>query len=285
MKSVVIIGLGLMGGSVAKALKNKNPNIFIEAFDHNESALDLALDVGIIDQKLSNLEQINNLDQNSVDIIIIAVPVIESLQVYDAIKSLFNSNITITDTASAKLLISNYLEDNYSSPANIILSHPMAGSHNTGVGYADEAMFNNKKVLITELNNTNQASEQKVSDLWKGLGAEVHKIDAKKHDEIMSYASHLPHVISYAVLSSIMTNPNKNITTFSAGGLKDFVRIGGSDPKMWTDIFLSNKDSIVQAIDAYKDSLDNLKELFNDGDEKALQDFLTSIKEYKNSKF
>ncbi|MFL2725972.1 MAG: prephenate dehydrogenase [Gammaproteobacteria bacterium] len=285
MKSVVIIGLGLMGGSVAKALKNKNPNIFIEAFDHNESALDLALDVGIIDQKLSNLEQINNLDQNSVDIIIIAVPVIESLQVYDAIKSLFNSNITITDTASAKLLISNYLEDNYSSPANIILSHPMAGSHNTGVGYADEAMFNNKKVLITELNNINEASEQKVSDLWKGLGAEVHKIDAKKHDEIMSYASHLPHVISYAVLSSIMTNPNKNITTFSAGGLKDFVRIGGSDPKMWTDIFLSNKDSIVQAIDAYKDSLDNLKELFNDGDEKALQDFLTSIKEYKNSKF
>ena len=285
MKSVVIIGLGLMGGSVAKALKNKNPNIFIEAFDHNESALDLALDVGIIDQKLSNLEQINNLDQNSVDIIIIAVPVIESLQVYDAIKSLFNSNITITDTASAKLLISNYLEDKYSSPANIILSHPMAGSHNTGVGYADEAMFNNKKVLITELNNINEASEQKVSDLWKGLGAEVHKIDAKKHDEIMSYASHLPHVISYAVLSSIMTNPNKNITTFSAGGLKDFVRIGGSDPKMWTDIFLSNKESIVQAIDAYKDSLDNLKELFNDGDEKALQDFLTSIKEYKNSKF
>ena len=285
MKSVVIIGLGLMGGSVAKALKNKNPNIFIEAFDHNESALDLALDVGIIDQKLSNVEQINNLDQNSVDIIIIAVPVIESLQVYDAIKSLFNSNITITDTASAKLLISNFLEDNYSSPANIILSHPMAGSHNTGVGYADEAMFNNKKVLITELNNINEASEQKVSDLWKGLGAEVHKIDAKKHDEIMSYASHLPHVISYAVLSSIMTNPNKNITTFSAGGLKDFVRIGGSDPKMWTDIFLSNKDSIVQAIDAYKDSLDNLKELFNDGDEKALQDFLTSIKEYKNSKF
>ena len=285
MKSVAIIGLGLMGGSVAKALKNKNPNIFIEAFDHNESALDLALDVGIIDQKLGNLEQINNLDQNSVDIIIIAVPVIESLQVYDAIKSLFNSNITITDTASAKLLISNYLEDNYSSPANIILSHPMAGSHNTGVGYADEAMFNNKKVLITELNNINEASEQKVSDLWKGLGAEVHKIDAKKHDEIMSYASHLPHVISYAVLSSIMTNPNKNITTFSAGGLKDFVRIGGSDPKMWTDIFLSNKDSIVQAIDAYKDSLDNLKELFNDGDEKALQDFLTSIKEYKNSKF
>ena len=285
MKSVVIIGLGLMGGSVAKALKNKNPNIFIEAFDHNESALDLALDVGIIDQKLSNLEQINNLDQNSVDIIIIAVPVIESLQVYDAIKSLFNSNITITDTASAKLLISNYLEDNYSSPANIILSHPMAGSHNTGVGYADEAMFNNKKVLITELNNINEASEQKVSDLWKGLGAEVHKIDAKKHDEIMSYASHLPHVISYAVLSSIMTNPNKNITTFSAGGLKDFVRIGGSDPKMWTDIFLSNKDSIIEAIDAYKDSLDNLKELFNDGDEKALQDFLTSIKEYKNSKF
>ena len=285
MKSVVIIGLGLMGGSVAKALKNKNPNIFIEAFDHNESALDLALDVGIIDQKLINLEQINKLDQNSVDIIIIAVPVIESLQVYDSIKSLFNSNITITDTASAKLLILNYLENNYSSPANIILSHPMAGSHNTGVGYADEAMFNNKKVLITELNNTNEASEQKVSDLWKGLGAEVHKIDAKKHDEIMSYASHLPHVISYAVLSSIMTNPNKNITTFSAGGLKDFVRIGGSDPKMWTDIFLSNKDSIVQAIDAYKDSLDNLKELFNDGDEKALQDFLTSIKEYKNSKF
>lgn len=285
MNSIVIIGLGLMGGSVAKALKNKNPEIVISAFDHNDSALDLALDVGIIDKKISTLEEINKLEPKDADIIIIAVPVIESLKVFDAINGLFNSDITITDTASAKSLISDHLEENYSSPTNIILSHPMAGSHNTGVGYADEAMFNNKKVLITELNNINEASEQKVSDLWKGLGAEVHKIDAKKHDEIMSYASHLPHVISYAVLSSIMTNPNKNITTFSAGGLKDFVRIGGSDPKMWTDIFLSNKDSIVQAIDAYKDSLDNLKELFNDGDEKALQDFLTSIKEYKNSKF
>ena len=285
MKSVVIIGLGLMGGSVAKALKNKSPNIFIEAFDQDESALDLALDVGIIDKKISNLKEINKIDQDNIDIVIIAVPVIESLQVYDAIKGLFNSKITITDTASAKLLISNYLEDNYKSPENIILSHPMAGSHNTGVGYADEAMFNNKKVLITELKNVNHDYTNKVLDLWKGLGAEVHKIDAKKHDEIMSYASHLPHVISYAVLNSIMINSNKNITTFSAGGLKDFVRIGGSDPKMWTDIFLSNKDSIIEAIDAYKDSLDTLKELFNDGDENALQDFLTSIKEYKNSKF
>jgi prephenate dehydrogenase len=146
-------------------------------------------------------------------------------------------------------------------------------------------MFNNKKVLITELKNVNHDYTNKVLDLWKGLGAEVHKIDAKKHDEIMSYASHLPHVISYAVLNSIMINSNKNITTFSAGGLKDFVRIGGSDPKMWTDIFLSNKDSIIEAIEAYKNSLDILKELFNDGDENALQDFLTSIKEYKNSKF
>ena len=285
MKSVVIIGLGLMGGSVAKALKNKSPNIFIEAFDQDESALDLALDVGIIDKKIPNLNEINKIDQDNIDIVIIAVPVIESLQVYDAIKGLFNSKITITDTASAKLLISNYLEDNYKSPENIILSHPMAGSHNTGVGYADEAMFNNKKVLITELKNVNHDYTNKVLDLWKGLGAEVHKIDAKKHDEIMSYASHLPHVISYAVLNSIMINSNKNITTFSAGGLKDFVRIGGSDPKMWTDIFLSNKDSIIEAIEAYKNSLDILKELFNDGDENALQDFLTSIKEYKNSKF
>jgi prephenate dehydrogenase len=285
MKSVVIIGLGLMGGSVAKALKNKSPNIFIEAFDQDESALDLALDVGIIDKKIPNLNEINKIDQDNIDIVIIAVPVIESLQVYDAIKGLFNSKITITDTASAKLLISNYLEDKYKSPENIILSHPMAGSHNTGVGYADEAMFNNKKVLITELKNVNHDYTNKVLDLWKGLGAEVHKIDAKKHDEIMSYASHLPHVISYAVLNSIMINSNKNITTFSAGGLKDFVRIGGSDPKMWTDIFLSNKDSIIEAIEAYKNSLDILKELFNDGDENALQDFLTSIKEYKNSKF
>ena len=285
MKSVVIIGLGLMGGSVAKALKNKSPNIFIEAFDQDESALNLALDVGIIDKKISNLNEINEIDRDNIDIVIIAVPVIESLQVYDAIKGLFNSKITITDTASAKLLISNYLEDNYKSPENIILSHPMAGSHNTGVGYADEAMFNNKKVLITELKNVNSDYTNKVLGLWKGLGAEVHKIDAKKHDEIMSYASHLPHVISYAVLNSIMINSNKNITTFSAGGLKDFVRIGGSDPKMWTDIFLSNKDSIIEAIEAYKNSLDILKELFNDGDENALQDFLTSIKEYKNSKF
>ena len=285
MNSIVIIGLGLMGGSVAKALKNKNPEILISAFDHNDSALDLALDVGIIDKKISTLEEINKLESKDVDIVIIAVPVIESLKVFDAINGLFNSDITITDTASAKSLISNHLEENYSSPTNIILSHPMAGSHNTGVGYADEAMFYNKKVLITELLNPKDHCMQLVINLWEGLGAAVFKIDPIKHDEIMSYASHLPHVISYAVLNSIMKNSNEDITTFSAGGLKDFVRIGGSDPKMWTDIFLSNKESILKAIDAYKDSLDELSKLLEDDNEKALQDLLTSIKEYKNSKF
>ena len=285
MNSIVIIGLGLMGGSVAKALKNKNPDISISAFDHNNSALDLALDVGIIDQKISTLEEINQLTSDDVDIIIIAVPVIESLKVFDAINGLFNSEITITDTASAKLLISNHLEENYSSPTNIILSHPMAGSHNTGVGYADEAMFSNKKVLITELLNPKDHCMKLVTNLWEGLGAAVFKIDPVRHDEIMSYASHLPHVISYAVLNSIMKNSNKDITTFSAGGLKDFVRIAGSDPKMWTDIFLSNKQSILKAIDAYKDSLDEIKELLESENEKELQDLLGSIKEYKNSKF
>ena len=285
MNSIVIIGLGLMGGSVAKALKNKNPDISISAFDHNNSALDLALDVGIIDQKISTLEEINQLTSDDVDIIIIAVPVIESLKVFDAINGLFNSEITITDTASAKLLISNHLEENYSSPTNIILSHPMAGSHNTGVGYADEAMFSNKKVLITELLNPKDHCMKMVTYLWEGLGAVVFKIDPIRHDEIMSYASHLPHVISYAVLNSIMKNANKDITTFSAGGLKDFVRIAGSDPKMWTDIFLSNKESILKAIDAYKDSLDEIKELVESENEKELQDLLGSIKEYKNSKF
>ena len=285
MNSIVIIGLGLMGGSVAKALKNKNPDISISAFDHNNSALDLALDVGIIDQKISALEEINQFTSDDVDIIIIAVPVIESLKVFDAINGLFNSEITITDTASAKLLISNHLEENYSSPTNIILSHPMAGSHNTGVGYADEAMFSNKKVLITELLNPKDHCMKMVTNLWEGLGAAVFKIDPVRHDEIMSYASHLPHVISYAVLNSIMKNANKDITTFSAGGLKDFVRIAGSDPKMWTDIFLSNKKSILKAIDAYKDSLDEIKELVESENEKELQDLLGSIKEYKNSKF
>lgn len=285
MNSIVIIGLGLMGGSVAKALKNKNPEIVISAFDHNDSALDLALDVGIIDKKISTLEEINNLEPKDADIIIIAVPVIESLKVFDAINGLFNSDITITDTASAKSLISDHLEENYSSPTNIILSHPMAGSHNTGVGYADEAMFNNKKVLITELLNPKDHCLQLVTNLWESLGAAVFKIDPIKHDEIMSYASHLPHVISYAVLNSIMKNPNENITTFSAGGLKDFVRIGGSDPKMWTDIFLSNKDSILKAINAYKESLDELSEILEADNEKSLQDLLTKIKEYKNSKF
>lgn len=285
MNSIVIIGLGLMGGSVAKALKNKNPDISISAFDHNNSALDLALDVGIIDQKISTLEEINQLTSDDVDIIIIAVPVIESLKVFDAINGLFNSEITITDTASAKLLISNHLEENYSSPTNIILSHPMAGSHNTGVGYADEAMFSNKKVLITELLNPKDHCMKMVTNLWEGLGAAVFTIDPVRHDEIMSYASHLPHVISYAVLNSIMKNSNKDITTFSAGGLKDFVRIAGSDPKMWTDIFLSNKESILKAIDAYKDSLDEIKELVESENEKELQDLLGSIKEYKNSKF
>ena len=155
----------------------------------------------------------------------------------------------------------------------------MAGSHNTGVGYADEAMFSNKKVLVTELSAVNKKCLEAVNILWESLGANVFTIDSKEHDEIMSYASHLPHVISYAVLNSMMKNSNKNITTFSAGGLKDFVRIGGSDPKMWTDIFLSNKDSILNAIEAHKQSLNEIKQLLEQDNDETLQDFLSSIKD------
>jgi len=215
-------------------------------------------------------------------LIIVATPI------KSAAKILFNlaqeeslSNSILTDTASAKGFIYEYLKN--IKVKNIALSHPMAGSHNSGFDASKEDLFNNKKTIIVDAFNISSENLAIVEQLWQKLGSETIKMNVDEHDYAVAYASHLPHLIAFGLIDAIKNEANSNINQSSAGGLKEFLRIAASDPDMWVDIFITNKEAIVKSLKQFNISIENL--INNIESIEDLKSELYKIKKFKEDKF
>jgi prephenate dehydrogenase len=277
MNNVLIVGLGLIGGSIAKALKASKNDLNVYGFDKSEAVLKAAIGDETINSYINIDDDFDSIKDNKIDLIIICTPLSITVEILDLLesKSIFNTNVTITEVSSSKLLI----EEKFGKLKNVVLSHPMTGSEQAGYQASIENLFHNKKaILINEEEHVN-----KVVNFWKLLGSSVSSMSVTEHESAMAFASHLPHLISFALVNSIMIEDDINISSFAAGGLKEFLRIAGSDPKMWTDIFVSNKHEITRSIESFKNSLDVLEQKFLDEDE--LEHAIMQIKKFKDSSF
>ena len=254
VKQILIIGLGLIGSSIAKASKNKG--IIVHGFDINESSLSTALEDNIIDSSFDSIESINHKDLvDKIDLIVISVSPKNTQNILNQIKNLWNTNITITETASVK----NHL--NISSASNIILSHPIAGSHKSGISSIDENLFQNKKTIVCNPNNVNDIHINKLNNFWKhAMQMRVSEMSVKEHDLLFAMTSHLPHLISYALIDSIRLS-SKDVEDNAGGGLKEFIRLSGSNAEMWRDIFELNDKNIIKSLASFQLSINNLLEL------------------------
>jgi len=288
-KKVAIIGVGLIGGSFAKALKKHSLSEEIIGYGRSEKSLKKALDLGLIDGYRLNFSE----NMKDFDLVVLATPVGVIVSIIKKIIPFLRPDTIVFDAGSVKREIVKEVESFIPPHITFIGGHPIAGNENSGPEAAKDDLFFGHKMIFTPTRNTKRKELEKLINLWKKIGCEIVIMDKDRHDEIFAQVSHLPHVIAYCLVNSIFDyfGSSDILTNFSAGGLKDYTRIAQSNPEMWRDILLMNKEYILKALDSFEEHLLMLKEsLFNNDGEKLLKEFEKSreikiqFKNYQMSK-
>ena len=272
---VLIVGLGLIGGSIAMKIKEIDYSANVYGFEKNLEILKEANKKGLINNaKEVDLKDCKNL------LVIFCVPVLSFKQALNSVKKhLPSQNIIFTDTLSTKTEIFNALSNEFSDIlGNFVLSHPIAGSEKSSLHNSKKALFEKKVVVISPHEKNNQNDIDKVINFWRSLGSSSKILSYKDHDFLFSKTSHLPHVISYSLTESLFKSLGERTFDFSGGSLEDYTRIASSDPLMWKDILISNHQNILDSIEDFEESLASLKALIKNKDEKALVDYFNKVK-------
>ena len=278
---IIIIGLGLIGGSIAKTLSSSN-DYEILAFDSDQKSIKNALDNQSI---LGSLNSLNDLESAEYEdsLVIISTPPSVTNNILKSLDFLFNSSLTITDTASSKSSLNKTLQE-FHFPENFIFSHPVAGSHLSGEENSVADLFDGKSTILSYHDSVTSKHLDRVKSLWSKLGSNIVMLDTELHDQIFAYSSHLPHLAAYALLNTLKGLEQDDLSNFSGGGLGEFLRLVSSSPEMWADIFSMNEKNITLAINDLMNSLSILKGKIGN-DPQSLQDFLSELKDFKESNY
>ena len=259
--TVGILGLGLIGGSLARALRSSGfSNRFI-GWGHREASLQRGVELGVIDDFTLDLDEL--IDQ--ADILVICTPTLIAADMLRKILPRLQDgpgSPVITDVASVKgNLHDAAVEVMGRMPAQLVLAHPIAGSERSGVEASDAKLFVNHRVILTPVEGNDPAAIELIRAMWASTGAEVLDMAVAEHDAVLAATSHLPHVLAYALVDALaQSSASEDIFRFAAGGFRDFTRIASSDPTMWRDIALANKGALLDSIDLFSEHLGRLRE-------------------------
>ncbi len=278
---IIIIGLGLIGGSIAKTLSSSK-DYEVLAFDSNQNSIKHALDNQSIHGLINSLDKLGKTEYED-SLVIISTPPSATNDIIKSLDFLFNSSVTITDTTSTKSSLNKTLQE-FNFPENFISSHPVAGSHLSGEQNSITDLFKGKSTILSYHDSVAPHHVDRVKSLWRALGSNISILDPELHDQIFAYSSHLPHVAAYALLNTLKGLEQNNLSDFSGGGLGEFLRLVSSSPEMWTDIFSMNEKNIALAIDDLMKSLSILKGKIG-SDPQALKAFLDELKDFKESNY
>ena len=278
MKKLVIFGVGLIGGSVALALKSNkaalalkkaNGDTRIVGVGRSVESLDKALKLGVIDALETNIHAACG----DADLILIAAPVAQTTAILESIKPHLGKETVITDAGSTKgdvlAAARAILGEQFSQ---FVGAHPIAGAEKSGVSAAKADLFIGKNVVLTPAPETNSHALLRATELWQTCGAKVSEMSAETHDGIFAAVSHLPHLLAFALVDDIAKRRNAaQLFSFAASGFRDFTRIAGSSPEMWRDISLANKTALLGEINAFETELSQLKQLLENEDGAGLR--------------
>jgi prephenate dehydrogenase len=252
IERLAIIGVGLIGGSLARDLKRLGKCNEIIGCGRNIDNLEKAIELGVIDSYTTNPAQA----VIDADMIIIAVPLGAIGNILSKIKPSLPPDAIITDVGSAKSSVVVNAREHLENIENFIPAHPIAGAENSGVTASKDNLFVNRRVILTPLAENKIQAVEKVKQMWFFTGAEVLKMSVSQHDEVLAATSHLPHMLAYTLVDMLANmETHQEIFRFAAGGFRDFTRIAASDPTMWHDICVSNKDMILKMLLAYQEHL------------------------------
>ncbi len=273
IRRLAILGVGLMGGSLALALKRTGLVETVVGAGRGRDNLDLALKAGVIDV----IADTAALAVQGADMIVLAVPVGGMPGVMDQIAPNLDDRAVLTDVgstkqdvvAAARTLLPNHL-------ARFVPGHPIAGAEVSGVAAAHADLYRGKDVILTPLPENDAAAVERVRQMWQGCGARVEAMSPEDHDRVFAAVSHLPHLAAFALMDELAGRENSEQFFRHAGsGFRDFTRIAGSHPEMWRDVALANREAVVAELDAYIDRLYRIRDLVSSADGDALMEVLS----------
>ncbi|MGP0173499.1 bifunctional prephenate dehydrogenase/3-phosphoshikimate 1-carboxyvinyltransferase [Pseudomonas sp. NCHU5208] len=261
---LVVVGLGLIGGSFAKGLRERGLCREVVGVDLDPQSRHLAVELGVVDRCESDLA----LACQGAEVIQLAVPILAMEKVLAELAKLELGQAILTDVGSAKGNVVRAARTAFFGRAvRFVPGHPIAGSEQSGVEASNGELFRRHKVILTPSEHSDDAALELVQSLWQALGADVEQMDVEHHDQVLAATSHLPHLLAFTLVDSLAKrSENLEIFRYAAGGFRDFTRIAGSDPVMWHDIFLANREAVLRTLDTFRDDLDALRDAVDAGD-------------------
>jgi prephenate dehydrogenase len=249
IERLCIIGVGLIGGSLARALRAAGYCRSVVGAGRNPEHLRHAIELGVIDSYETDLARA----VSGADMVLVAVPLGAMEPVFSAIRGQLADGAVLTDAGSAKVSVIEAVRRAFGKvPANFVPGHPIAGVEQSGVAASLPDLYRNRRVILTPLPETAAAATLRVREMWEAAGAEVVDMEPVHHDAVLAATSHLPHVLAFTLVESLARLQDKaEIFEYAAGGFRDFTRIASSDPVMWRDICLANGDAIQQMIERF----------------------------------
>jgi cyclohexadieny/prephenate dehydrogenase len=278
---VAIVGLGLIGSSIARAIGERLPHVTVTGHDASDvvraAARDLGLCNAIVDDAAAAVAD--------ADLVILAVPVGRMADAAIAIAPGLKPDAIISDVGSSKAGVAEALAK--ALPDHVVIpAHPVAGTENSGPAAGFATLFDGRWCILTPSAAAPADAVSAVSDFWEALGAKVDIMDAAHHDMVLAVTSHLPHLIAYTIVgtaSELEEVTESEVIKYSAGGFRDFTRIAASDPVMWRDVFLANKDAVLATLQRFNEDLTVLQQAIRRGDADKLEDWFTRTRAIRRS--
>ena len=279
-KKICIIGCGLIGSSIARAIRKQNLSVKIVSSNRSDSVNKKVIELKIVDDSNSDTKKM----VEGSDLIIIATPLSSYEDVILKIKDSLKNGSILTDVGSVKENIISLIEKNVPKNVSWISSHPIAGTEESGPEAGFSELFENRWCILTPSKKANDKDIKLLETFWKKMGSKVDIMDAKQHDYILSITSHMPHLIAYNIVNTTLNVQDKkesDVVKYSAGGLRDFTRIAASNPIMWRDVFIQNKKNTSKMIDQFIKNLEDLKKAIESEDGKKLEQIFTKTKKIR----
>lgn len=277
---VAIIGLGLIGGSLARALRRASLCGSITGYGRRETALQQAVEHGVIDHYSLDVPEA----VDGADAVVLATPLSTTENLMRAMNEGLKPDCIVTDVGSAKGVVvaaaRNALADRLPL---FVPAHPIAGTEQSGVEASFAELFEDHVVIITPLAETDRDAREKIAVMWRGTGARVVELDVEHHDEVLAATSHLPHVLVYTLIDCLARMQDKQeIFDYAAGGFADFTRVASSSPEMWRDICLANSTSLLAVLDRFEQHLDRARQAIASGEGEKLTEIFSRARQARD---
>lgn len=280
IERLAVIGVGLIGGSLARALKANGVVGEVVGCGRNEQNLKKAVDLGVIDRYSTDAGEA----VEGADMIFLAVPLSAMRSTFDKLKGHLAPNAVITDGGSAK---GSVIEDCASVFGeilpNFVPGHPIAGTENSGVEASFAGLYENRRIILTPVDQTDETAIARVESMWRNCGADVTSMTVADHDRVLAATSHLPHMLAFALVDMLSRlGDTEDIFKYAAGGFRDFTRIASSNPAMWRDICIANSSAVSELVHEYAEEMKVLADVISQRDGDKLLELFTNAKDARD---